>query len=88
MGEVSLSYGWKQSKRQTGKDLVRKLLNLNACFRLWFLGFASTDSSFADYSTLEMTGPFFLNFDVAILCSKAQHLLALARKVEQGGLNG
>jgi hypothetical protein len=32
--------------------------------------------------------PFFLNFDVAILCNRAQHLLALARKVEQGGLNG
>jgi len=31
---------------------------------------------------------FFLNFDVAILCNRAQHLLALARKVEQGGLNG
>jgi hypothetical protein len=30
----------------------------------------------------------FLNFDVAILCNRAQHLLALARKVEQGGLNG
>jgi hypothetical protein len=40
------------------------------------------------YITLEMTGSFFLNFDVAILCSRAQHLLALARKVEQGGLNG
>jgi hypothetical protein len=32
--------------------------------------------------------PFFLNFDVAILFNRAQHLLALARKVEQGGLNG
>jgi hypothetical protein len=31
---------------------------------------------------------FFLNFDVAILFNRAQHLLALARKVEQGGLNG
>jgi len=31
---------------------------------------------------------FFLNFDVAIICNRAQHLLALARKVEQGGLNG
>jgi hypothetical protein len=30
----------------------------------------------------------FLNFDVAILCNRAQHLLALACKVEQGGLNG
>src|SRR5882762_8648631 len=30
--------------------------------------------------------PFFLNFDVAITCNRAQHLLALARKVEQGGL--
>lgn len=32
--------------------------------------------------------PAFLNFDVAILFAKAQHLLALDRKVEQGGLNG
>ena len=31
---------------------------------------------------------FFLNFDVAITFNRAQHLLALARKVEQGGLNG
>jgi hypothetical protein len=30
--------------------------------------------------------PSFLNFDVAILCNRAQHLLAFARKVEQGGL--
>lgn len=30
----------------------------------------------------------FLNFDVAILYNRAQHLLALACKVEQGGSNG
>jgi hypothetical protein len=30
----------------------------------------------------------FLNFDIAFRQMKAQHLLALAEKVEQGGLNG
>jgi hypothetical protein len=30
----------------------------------------------------------FLNFDVAIIYNRAQHLLAIARKVEQGGVNG
>jgi hypothetical protein len=51
-------------------------------------GSISADSSSQTTLPLEMIGPFFLNFDVAILCSRAQHLLALARKVEQGGLNG
>jgi hypothetical protein len=32
--------------------------------------------------------PFFLNFDIAFCQKEAQHLLPLARKVEQGGLNG
>jgi hypothetical protein len=32
--------------------------------------------------------PAFLNFDIAFCLLKAQHLLALGQKVEQGGLNG